>query len=790
MEIPEFDWKSLLYGDPLEAEARVRYHIDHGLNPLSVSGHGKTLLHAAVRMNNLPVAKLAISLGVPVDARAWPRPHMTRWFSRITAGWTALFYGIRNTNYEICRLLLEHGASEALSFRQESPLSRAVKMRCEDIFWMLVEFGAKTLQHPMPLNRSPGGPPVAVSHRLVCFGSPPELLNSLEVFLLSQFGGNMSQTSDPAECLECSAGLTSAEESARTKFEVRKRNIQDWTAAADPFSYGFIRRCRICRQSISCLSEQFRPGSSERGIICAEHENSLARRGNREEDLLSLLRLRASISGDKSADPRHHLLLPAYWLVRCLKSHKECAQDSEFSALPRRVIDVGTIGSEQPPRLLEASQDQKAAYCALSYRWSDNPLRLLLENIEDLKVALPVGALPVQIQHAIRVARQLGFRYLWVDALCIIQNSEEDWKCEAANMGSIYFNSTLTIAAVDPPEDIGPDSGDLFTPSDPAASAPGPRLRGNLDTRGWVTQEEILSRRILSFTKAGAFWSCARWDCSDHCPDGMVPPKLEDEQTTWTQLKDQPNMNRRVQLWARNAKDKALGYRLWHAVLGDYTGRHLTRESDRFIALKGVESLFAARLEDQNLGGVWKRNVVRDLAWYRDGPSMRHQQLDAPSWSWGSATGSIKHLTGQDLEMYLAEDVQVFDSANGIQGSITFARGPLIPVKFRGSTLSFVRSSTRQHPQVYEPGIPSDKMHLIYFERGSTWWPDSPQYARGKGLVLHMGGFGLGVVPVSGAENTFKRIGLCPWTADMVRVLRSDFSYGMLAERNTTYTLI
>jgi hypothetical protein len=432
----------------------------------------------------------------------------------------------------------------------------------------------------------------------------------------------------------------------------------------------------------------------------------------------------------------------------------------------------------------------------LSYRWSSNPVTLTLENIDDIKAALPLATLPIQIQHAIRVARWLGFRYLWVDALCIIQDSEADWKSEAAKMGTIYSNSTLTIAAVDAPGNIDPNSGNLFTARDSAVSTLGYQPRGELDSRGWVTQEEILSRRMLSFTKAGLFWSCARWVCSDRCPDGLVLPKFSDLPRSQRVANDEPNMNRQVQIWARGAGGKVHGYRLWHAVMQDYTRRCLTRESDRFIALQGVESIFTSCLEDQNLGGVWRGNTIKDLAWYIDGPVLRGQELDAPSWSWGSATGPISYLSDEDmdigLDLALVEvvDVQTSDSGNGIQGSITLVGGPLIPVIFHHSRLSFILSPTRRHPEEYEPGIPSDEAHIDFMRRGSEWRPDTERYVTGRGLVLYMGGYGLGLVRVGNSESTFRRIGLCPWDADIVRVLRTSFRYSSLAQTRITYILI
>lgn len=61
--------------------------------------------------------------------------------------------------------------------------------------------------------------------------------------------------------------------------------------------------------------------------------------------------------------------------------------------------------------------------------------------------AVSPSSLPLTLQHAIHVTRQLGFRYLRVDALCIIQDSMLDWEEQATQMHNIYVGATITIAA-------------------------------------------------------------------------------------------------------------------------------------------------------------------------------------------------------------------------------------------------------------------------------------------------------------------------------------------------------
>lgn len=61
--------------------------------------------------------------------------------------------------------------------------------------------------------------------------------------------------------------------------------------------------------------------------------------------------------------------------------------------------------------------------------------------------SIPFQALPKTFQHAIELTRQLEVRYPWIDALCIIQDSDDDWLSEGATMANVYRNAYCNIAA-------------------------------------------------------------------------------------------------------------------------------------------------------------------------------------------------------------------------------------------------------------------------------------------------------------------------------------------------------
>ena len=97
----------------------------------------------------------------------------------------------------------------------------------------------------------------------------------------------------------------------------------------------------------------------------------------------------------------------------------------------------------------------RGIYAALSYYWGHDHNMYKLEdpegnkpgNINDLKNEIVVEKLRLSQQHGIQVARELGYEYLWIDALCIIQNNTSDWQEQSSHMLEIYGRADLTIVA-------------------------------------------------------------------------------------------------------------------------------------------------------------------------------------------------------------------------------------------------------------------------------------------------------------------------------------------------------
>lgn len=138
------------------------------------------------------------------------------------------------------------------------------------------------------------------------------------------------------------------------------------------------------------------------------------------------------------------------WLSYCLENHEKCRQ-ANSTVLPTRLIDITPFQQDSIVRLVETESlplhcDKR--YVALSYCWgASGACKLLGSNIGTFKKGLDISRLPLTIQNAIVVAQRLDLSYIWVDALCIIQDSRSDWEKEAVCMCDVYQGSYVSIAA-------------------------------------------------------------------------------------------------------------------------------------------------------------------------------------------------------------------------------------------------------------------------------------------------------------------------------------------------------
>ena len=138
------------------------------------------------------------------------------------------------------------------------------------------------------------------------------------------------------------------------------------------------------------------------------------------------------------------------WIDSCVFHHPGC-HSPVISRIPTRIIDVGPLGGQQDPFLFTPPKGFEDSYVALSYCWGANQTKYVLTKTkaELYRPKFLMKTLPKTISDAFQITRRLGFRYLWVDALCIIQDGDggEDFRKESGHMDEVYGNAAITIAA-------------------------------------------------------------------------------------------------------------------------------------------------------------------------------------------------------------------------------------------------------------------------------------------------------------------------------------------------------
>jgi hypothetical protein len=350
--------------------------------------------------------------------------------------------------------------------------------------------------------------------------------------------------------------------------------------------------------------------------------------------------------------------LAGQWINDCLKSHKMCTSGISHcntTFRPTRLIDTQDPGR---PFLTTTKDTVDMKYIVLSYVWGSEVFKTKHENVEDHQHCIPLERVPKTIAHAFQVTRELGYRYIWVDALCIIQDDDDDLEHELAIMGNIYRYAVFTVFAEGAP---GAFAG-LFQKRDPQSYRPctvnvkirtdrgvvsehltlgtiatGPNY---LKERGWVLQEGVLSSRCLSFGKQIS-WKCTVSEASETRP---VPharktalthgrATCEDKLKMWLYAPVQMRETPREQWFRWNQYDA------WYSIVEEYSTKSLTHETDHLRALSGLADLFQRAHPSVYVAGLWKDDLKLGLAWYVASNCSRPMKavgLQKPSWSWAS----------------------------------------------------------------------------------------------------------------------------------------------------------
>ncbi|EOA87451.1 uncharacterized protein SETTUDRAFT_136273 [Exserohilum turcica Et28A] len=420
---------------------------------------------------------------------------------------------------------------------------------------------------------------------------------------------------------------------------------------------------------------------------------------SREEDfqLVAMYRIRAYENGNATAFDSHitakqvplcasdNISQAKQWLQCCLTQHQEC-QRFHTSTVPNP--------HQRPTRVLEITpttirlrcnlKNEPFPYLVLSYMWGTNysqQLRLLQSNVSAFEKAVPRDQLEASdvYKEAMRVTLALGYKYLWIDSLCIIQDSASDWAHEAQRMAVVYGNATCNLAFLFPPH--APEKPSQR--SDPRIWSPcilrhakgsAPAIYMHDDTtiefrkeidnysklrdwlvqrdwplfhRAWTFQEYLLSPRTLLLGHGNLMWHC-----SHHFYDELLgaiaapiepPTNTNTNKTTSSAADSSPavlfNPKRGkdrgksryfpTSIQAVSAAAATTNHAFsnpsilsfltdWTNIVNEYRGRKLSFEKDRIIAFAGIATAFSHKSKLTYLGGLWAEILPAALLWHVD----------------------------------------------------------------------------------------------------------------------------------------------------------------------------
>jgi hypothetical protein len=352
-------------------------------------------------------------------------------------------------------------------------------------------------------------------------------------------------------------------------------------------------------------------------------------------------------------------LLPIFWNRMCRKSlsslHEDHSIERDNYVLPTNFRLVDT------EKMCIVPAKSSFEYIALSYTWGKGKqFKLFKDNYQELSKENALlkyeHQIPQTIKDAMFLVKKLCDRYLWVDALCIMQDPEcEDKKVQLPYMDRIYGSSVLTIAAT-----YG-DGADAGLPGvrpnsrkhiQQVETIQGIRLANRpwsfdksvtdstWNTRAWTFQERILSSRMLFITEQQIFFKC------DHVA-GLLAEDLDSKlkkRTPVTYPMDDAGKDTIPQRWGINI----LSYL---KTVESFTARELTFPSDVLDAFSGIAQKIRPLFRSGFLHGLPQSELDYCLLWEPAG-HIRRRRIDLdkeeaepifPSWSWAGWIGPVRY---------------------------------------------------------------------------------------------------------------------------------------------------
>jgi hypothetical protein len=489
------------------------------------------------------------------------------------------------------------------------------------------------------------------------------------------------------------------------------------------------------------------------------------------------------------------------WLRQCREHHESCNEITTVKGfLPTRLIKITSVHSDVRSIKLCMTSDlpnHDIPYLALSHRWGGHSTSLASKNYESFIKDIPIRSLPQNFLDAARITANLGFSFLWVDSLCIIQDSPVDKAREIPAMSEIYGHAVLTVAALSAEN----SNGGCFTSRYPLSLIPallrdgdsntrdrvwaepkksrGPSgdgdIRPPLHTRGWVVQERALAPRTLNF---GA--DMVHWECVEAVADEASPQLSKDSTRAYgSNSRTAMGVGLKCALDTIRQHAKAgRGYEAWSPfwwrIVREYTASNLTYNSDKWNAIASLAKQAESAVRtgptlNRLFFGLWGRNLTEELMWKTRKPRKRIDPADfkAPTWSWLSLDTAVieQHFDFGKVHIRLAKaeaDTSgrlSFDGLGATNKAIVY--GCLFDLELEinhdhGGNLVYEFQSVQGQGQV-----------LGKNDCAFTWWPDTHlDNNEGLSVLPMMRGkregdacYGLVVRPSDPAKLSWLRVG-------------------------------
>ncbi|KAK8134602.1 hypothetical protein PG984_006614, partial [Apiospora sp. TS-2023a] len=323
------------------------------------------------------------------------------------------------------------------------------------------------------------------------------------------------------------------------------------------------------------------------------------------------------------------------WLRTCETHHGSLCNGGHFRSNLRdqlRLVDV-EMGNLVEVRSMEKTEKDNLRYVTLSYMWGRSPLlKASVENYDYLRQPGSLSGeggggfqvLSPTIRDAVLLTKTLGLRYIWIDALCIIQDDRQDWRNTALFMDQIYGNGFLNLCAAAGADTSTGLYGTIQKPrqlSQPIAQMGRMRLavvkpvesriRDSLwNSRAWTFQERILSPRSLILVKDRVYFQCRKVTWSEEVD-------LETIDSVWSlEMRESPLQT-----------SHKIPIRQFSDYVKLYSKRQLTQRADKLIAFEGIAASLTNALASSFFRGQQKDTNPSNNAWESSGVVL-------PTWSW------------------------------------------------------------------------------------------------------------------------------------------------------------